>query len=89
MKFELKELLDVILSSEMEKEAKVELLDRIYKTGTIAPGFYLRREDSTDELECWYRNVDENGMTDHGPTNYTPEQVVGLYVDSLEKGNAK
>ena len=40
---------------------------------------------SSDDLECWYRNVDESGQTDHGPTNYTPDEIVGVYEESLRR----
>lgn len=85
MKFTFKELLDAIMDAELGKEKTVELLDRIYRTGTVAPGFYLRKDDGSEDLECWFRNVDENGQTDHGPTNYTPEQVIGVYEESQKK----
>ena len=85
MKFTFRELLDSILKAEMEREQTVELLDRIYRTGTIMPGLYLRKDDSSDDLECWYRNVDESGQTDHGPTNYTPDEIVGVYEESLRR----
>lgn len=89
MRFSYKELLTVILSSGLENEGIIELLDRIQRGGFITPGFYLRLDEESGLYECWYRNVDEDGMTEHGRTNYSAEQVVGLYARSIQKNNMK
>jgi len=79
MGFTIKELFDVILENDMDNERKSQLLENIYTKGKITDGLYLRRNDGTEELECWYRNIDENGQTEHGPTYFGPEEIVDEY----------
>ena len=79
MGFTIKELMDSILESEMDNERKSQLLENIYVRGRITEGLYLRRTDGSEELECWFRNTDENGQTEHGPTYLGPEELVEEY----------
>ena len=80
MKFTYKELLTGILNSGLDNEELVEVLDKMHKSNSINPGFYLRQVEETDQYECWFCNTDEDGTKHHGPTNYDASQVVGLYV---------
>ena len=82
MPFSFEELLEAALDGNMSREELVEFLSNVYK-GYVAPGFYLRKADGSDELECWFRNVEESGQTMHGPTNYGPDEVVGAYKESV------
>lgn len=79
MSFTIRELMDSILEREMDNDKKGQLLEDIYLRGKITNGLYLRRNAGTDELECWYRNVDESGQTEHGPTYYGPEEILDEY----------
>ena len=82
MKFTVQELMATIVSSDMDDQRKTDLLTRVFSTGKITDGLYLKKgEDGL--LECWFRNVDENGMTDHGPTNYDVNRVVEEYKNSV------
>ena len=85
MKFSMKDLAQAIVTANVPEETKVGLLERIMSKGTVTDGLYLKK-DGQGMLECWYRNVDENGVTDHGPTNYTPEQIIEEYAQSLGRG---
>ena len=84
MSFTIRELIIDILDSNLDEGEKIEILNRLYTTGRVSDGLYLRRNAGTDELECWYRNVDENGQTNHGPTNYTSEETVQAYIHGLK-----
>jgi len=88
MKFTIKDLISEVLKSELDEEQKVSLLEIISTTGRITNGLYLKK-DNEGNVECWFRNIDENGMTDHGPTNYGPEQIVAEYALSVGKGKSK
>ena len=83
MKFTYEQLITEILNSELSTEEKTELIARIHHTSKIMDGFYLKK-DNEGHLECWYRNVDENGVTDHGPTNFDAQQVVSEYISTVK-----
>ena len=83
MKFTTEELIRNIIESELSEEEKISLLNNIMTKGRINEGLYLKK-DEEGNLECWFRNEDEYGTTDHGPTNYTAEQIVN--VVSSDKG---
>lgn len=84
MKFTTEELIRNIIESELTEEEKISMLNNIMTKGRINDGFYLK-QDNEGNLECWYRNEDEYGTTDHGPTNYTAEQVVNAAVHNKGK----
>ena len=84
MKFTTEELIRNIIESELTEEEKIALLNNIMTKGRINDGFYLK-EDENGELECWFRNIDEFGTADHGPTNYTAEQVVNVAAHNKGK----
>ncbi len=86
MKFTYKELLTEILSSGLDNEEIVEVLDKMHKSNAINPGFYLKQDEENDSYECWFCNVDESGTKYHGPTNYDATQVAGLYVKEIRTG---
>ena len=86
MKFTTEELIRNIIESELTEEEKISMLNNIMTKGRINDGFYLK-QDNEGNLECWYRNEDEYGTTDHGPTNYTAEQVVD--VAAHNKGRSR
>lgn len=85
MKFTSEELIRNIIESELTEEEKISMLNNIMTKGRINDGFYLK-QDNEGNLECWYRNEDEYGTTDHGPTNYTAEQVVNVAAHSKGRG---
>jgi hypothetical protein len=76
-------LIQEILNSELTEEQKNDLIGKIYANGTITSGLYLRKDEATGDFQCWFRNVDENGMTDHGPTDYSPAEIIAEYKRSL------
>ncbi len=86
MKFTSEELIRNIIESELSEEEKISMLNNIMTKGQVSEGLYLK-QDNEGNLECWFRNVDENGVTDHGPTNYTAEQVVD--IASNNKGKSR
>ena len=80
MSFTLKELITDILDSDLDQGEKIAILDRLYRSGKVSEGLYLRRNDGSDDFECWFRNVDENGQTEHGPTNFTSKETVNACI---------
>ena len=85
MKFTSEELIRNIIESELTEEEKISMLNNIMTKGQVSDGLYLKKDDEGN-LECWYRNEDEYGTTDHGPTNYTAEQVVNVASHSKGRG---
>jgi hypothetical protein len=84
MKFTIKELIAGVVNSNLSEEDKIELLTRISTTAKIVDGFYLKKgEDGL--LEFWFRNEDEYGTTEHGPTNFDVEQVISEFARSVNK----
>ena len=81
MKFTIRELMEAIITSDLDQEGKTDLLTRISTSAQVCDGFYLKK-DEQGLVECWFRNVDENGVTDHGPTNYNVHQVIEEYKRS-------
>jgi len=86
MKFTSEELIRNIIESELTEEEKISMLNNIMTKGQVSDGLYLKK-DNEGNLECWFRNEDEYGTTDHGPTNYTAEQVVDVAVHN--KGRSR
>ena len=86
MKFTSEELIRTIIESELSDEEKVSLLNNIMTKGSINDGYYLKK-DEEGNLECWFRNEDEYGTTEHGPTNYNVEQVIDIV--SHDKGKSR
>ena len=86
----MKDLIDTIISDEeLSSEDKSYLIEKIIKAihgidRFIAPGFYLHtdskkiQETGEIDIQLWYRNVDEDGMTMHGPTNYDNNTIVAM-----------
>ena len=83
---------------ELLPEDKDSLINRLFDAidgidKDVAPGFYLHSEKNAEtgktDIQLWFRNVDENGMTDHGPTNYSANQIVDMlktqYLNKNEK----
>ena len=83
MTFTLKDLIQGILDSELTEEQKNDFIAKIQESNKITDGLYLRKDEATGDYQCWFRNVDEDGMTDHGPTNYGVEEVIAEYKRSL------
>jgi hypothetical protein len=74
-KFTIRELMAAILNSDLDTIAKTDFLTSISTSLFVTDGLYLKKTDD-GMVECWYRNVDENGVTDHGKTNFTVDQVI-------------
>lgn len=83
-----KELINLIIADEeLSIEDKSNLFEKLFNASHgldrfISPGFYLHtdknEETSEVDMQLWYRNVDESGMTSHGPTNYSADQIVEM-----------
>lgn len=77
----------VMADEELSEEDKVVLIERIVNASHgidrfVTPGLYLHtavnQEEGVINMSLWYRNEDENGMTDHGPTNYNSNTIVSI-----------
>ena len=82
----------IINDEELSSEDKGILIEKVVNAGKgidrfITPGLYLHTDcdEKTDKIsmQLWYRNVDDSGMTMHGPTNYNVDMIVELMKDSL------
>jgi hypothetical protein len=90
MEVKIKDLISqIIADEELSVEDKSNLIEKIIKASHgidqfIAPGFYLRvdpekiKETGEIDIQLWYRNVDESGMTMHGPTNYDNSKIIEM-----------
>ena len=97
----MKELISLIVNDiELSNEDKIDLLEKMVNASHgldsfVAPGFYLHtdKNEQTGELnmQLWFRNEDENGMTSHGPTNYSSEMIIEMMKKEClnKKGNVK
>lgn len=79
MRILFKELISAISNSDLPEESKIDLMHRVATFRMITNGLYLK-EVEHGVFECWYRNVDEEGTTYHGPTNYGIEEVISGYA---------
>ena len=79
MRIKLKELLDAIKSSDLSLETQIDLMYKIVIPNKVSNGLYVKEvEDGC--IECWYINIDEDGTTYHGPTNYNIEDIIYEYI---------
>ena len=97
----MKDLISQIINDgELSPEDKSNLIEKLFKAShgidnAIAPGFYLhtdiKQESDEINIELWYRNVDESGMTSHGPTNYDSYQIIEMMKNEYlsQKGKSK
>ena len=84
----MKELISQIINDEeLSSDDKSVLIEKIFKASHgidrfVTSGFYIHTEikEETGELDIqlWYRNVDESGMTMHGPTNFDSYQIIEM-----------
>ena len=81
MRILFKELINAISNSDLPDEAQIDLMHRVATFRMITDGLYLK-ELEHGVFECWYRNVDEDGTTYHGPTNYGIEEVINAYAQA-------
>ena len=76
---------EIELNEVLDTMDKVYLLEKLVNFTYISPGIYFKRKENTDEVEIWYRNVDENGTTEHGKTDWDePQQVINEYLTTKE-----
>ena len=77
----------IINDEELSAENKSDLIEKIVKASHgidkfVAPGFYLHTDKNQEtgeiDIQLWYRNVDESGMTMHGPTNYDNSKIIEM-----------
>lgn len=78
----------------LTSEEKRMIMDRVYavKYGQakfIMPGFKLKTveiQNSEDMLvQLYYRNVDQSGNTNTGPTHYNNDQILELMANEVKK----
>ena len=92
----MKEIIERIINDEsLSREDKSTIIERVDYASHginkfITPGLYLRSElnENSNEIDMqlWYRNVDESGMINHGPTNYDSDQITELMkIECLKK----
>ena len=99
----MKELITRIISDEeLSVEDKSNLIEKIVKASHgmdrfIAPGFYLHtdyeniQKTGDIDIQLWYRNVEESGMTMHGPTYYDNNTIFEMMKQEYlsQKGKSK
>ena len=81
----MKQLIEKIMALQITSEEKIEHILTVIKVAHgqehfVTQGLYLKvvEQDNDLSLQLWYRNVDENSMTDHGNTGYSDEQILDL-----------
>ena len=89
----------VITNSELSDDDKVILVEKIVNASHgidrfINSVFYLRatanKEKDNIDMQLWYRNEDENGMTYHGPTSYDSDEIIKLMAkECLNKNRSR
>ncbi len=81
------ELIEKIINDEeLSNEEKTILIKKVVNASHqinrfITPGFYLHtdiRPDESIDMQLWYRNVDENGTTEHGPTDWDSDKIIRM-----------
>ena len=96
----MKDLLKLIIADEeLSLEDKSNLIEKIISASHgqdrfVTPGFYLHTDKNAAgelDMQLWYRNVDENGMTDQGPTYYNADIIVEMMKKEYlsQKGKTK
>ena len=80
MTFQIEELFEAIMNSDLPQEEQIMILGRLFKRGRISESLYLKREEGTEEFECWQYTIDENGQTVIGPTDFAPQEMVDAYI---------
>ena len=78
MRIKIKELVEAIRYSDLPFEAQVDLMYKIVIQKRVSNGLYIK-EVEDECIECWYVNIDEDGTTYHGPTNYNTEDIINVY----------
>ena len=83
MSFQLKDLYQTIVESDLDNDNKVELLMNIYNR-RINDDLYLT--GSVDKgLDFWIRSVDNNGQTNSIKTDYSPDDILDIYKREMNK----
>lgn len=95
----MKDLISKIINdSELSEEDKINFIEKIINAShemdnIVAPGFYFHadknQENGEIDLQLWYRNVDESGMTMHGPTNYDNNRIIQMMKQEYFNQNRK
>lgn len=89
MGFTIEELLEEILNSPLEKQKKIQLLSRIYKTGQLNRDMFIAKLEGEETLVFTYCDFDENGKRRIHETNYDAKQVVDTYIKSFSTEKPK
>ena len=90
----------IINDEELSPEDKIVLIEKVYNASHgmnrfVTSGLYLHpdKNEETGEIDVqlWYRNVDESGMTMHGPTNYNSDVIFEIMKKAClnQKGKLK
>ncbi len=91
----MKELIERIIFNESLSDAdKAILINKVVNASHgidkfVNDGYYLhttKNQNGDIDIQLWFRNVEENGETMHGPTNYTISQIIEFMKENcLEK----
>ena len=84
MKFPAEDFITAIEDSDLTEDQKRTIYAKLKVSGKINDSLYLKK-DNEGNFECWYRNVDEKGVVDQGPTDYGIEEVLQEYIKTLEE----
>lgn len=83
MKFELRDLYQTIVSSDLDNDSKVDLLMRIRK-GRITDDYYLKGNIELG-YECFHRIINKDNKSDSEPTSFTPVELVDIYKQDIKE----
>ena len=80
----------VLESEELELDDRLNLVSNLVNFGEIVPGIYLKRKYGTEEVEVWFRSVDDKGFVEEEKTDWTdPEKLIQEYKRHLTKKRQK
>ena len=90
----------IINDEELSPEDQIVLIEKVFNASHgrnrfVTSGLYLHpdKNEETGEIDVqlWYRNVDESGMTMHGPTNYNSDVIFEIMKKAClnQKGKLK
>lgn len=91
-------IVQIINDEELSVEDKSNFIEKIVKASHgmdrfVTPGFYfhtdINKETGEIDIALWYRNVDEYGTKEHGPTNYDNSQIVEMMKQGYSQQRAQ
>lgn len=84
---EIQEIVKKVLETEdLELDDRLNLISSLVNFGEIVPGISLKRKYGTDEVEVWFRSVDEQGNKEEEKAEWNdPSKIVQEYKRYLDK----